>query len=196
MSRRPWVLATLLVILAAGSTVEAQHQHRHGQQHQGMGMGMGSGCYMMGMARDSATMAQMQAIHQLVINHDRITRKVTNLPNGIRTVTESDDPELKQLLQGHVLQMLERIRAGDDPGLRMESPAVQLLFREREKIRTNVKLTDKGIRIEQTSADTAVVAALQKHAAEVTDLVTRGRVAMHEAMMMRRQQMGDCPRRH
>ena len=194
MSRRPWVLATLLVISTAGSTLEAQHQHQRRQQHQGMGMGQG--CCMMGMARDSATMGQMQAIHQLVINHDRITRKVTNLPNGIRTVTESDDPELTQLLQGHVLQMFERIRAGDDPGLPMESPAVRLLFQEREKIRTNVKLTEKGIRIEQTSADTAVVAALQKHAAEVTDLVTRGRVAMHEAMMARRQQTGDCPMRH
>ena len=194
MSRRPWVLATLVMISAAGSTVEAQPQHQHRQQHQGMGMG-GPDCCMMGMARDSATMSQMQAIHQLVINHDRITRKVTNLPDGIRTVTESDDPKLTQLLQGHVLQMLERIRLGADPGLPMESQAVKLLFTEREKIRTNVKLTGKGIRIEQTSADSAVVAALQKHAAEVTDLVTRGRVAMHEAMMSRQQQMGDCPRR-
>ncbi len=40
------------------------------------------------MAHDSATMAQLGVIHDLFINHDSITRTVTNLPDGIRTVTE------------------------------------------------------------------------------------------------------------
>ena len=39
-------------------------------------------------------MAQMGDIHELFINHDRITRTVTNLPNGIRTITESTDPRV------------------------------------------------------------------------------------------------------
>ena len=32
-------------------------------------------------------------VHELVVNHERIKRTVTKLPNGIRTVTESVDPQ-------------------------------------------------------------------------------------------------------
>ncbi len=53
---------------------------------QRMAHGMGPG--MMGMGHDSATMEQLGDIHALLANHDRIKRTVTNLPNGIRTVTE------------------------------------------------------------------------------------------------------------
>ena len=38
-------------------------------------------------------MAQMRDIHELFANHDRMTRTVTNLPDGIHTVTESNDPQ-------------------------------------------------------------------------------------------------------
>ncbi len=48
----------------------------------GMMKGMGPGM----MGHDAATMAQMGDIHELFVNHDRITRTVTNLPDGIRTV--------------------------------------------------------------------------------------------------------------
>src|SRR3974377_2003038 len=57
-----------------------------------MGMMMGPG--MMGMAHDEATMAQLQVIRTMLANHDRIRRTVTNLPNGIRTSTESDGPSI------------------------------------------------------------------------------------------------------
>ena len=42
--------------------------------------------------------------------------------------------------------------------------------------------TDTGVVVTQTSADATVVAALQQHAAEVTDFVKDGMVAMHRAM--------------
>src|SRR6185437_16809693 len=67
-----------------------------GMMHGGM---MGPG--MMGMAGDPATREQLRVIHTLFINHDRIKRTVTNLPNGIRTVTESDDPQIAALLKTH-----------------------------------------------------------------------------------------------
>ena len=70
----------------------------HGQMGQGMRSQMGSGMMgmgagMMGMSGGSATMDERRDIHGLLFNHDRIKRTVTNLPDGIRTVTESDDPE-------------------------------------------------------------------------------------------------------
>ena len=172
---RRYGLAPLIVVLVlALASAPAFAQGRGGQ-----GMGMGG----MGMARDSATMAQMRVIHELVVNNERITRTVTNLPNGIRTVTESADPRLAQLIKEHVLTMDQRVVRGDDPGLPMESPALRGIFVGKDKILTTTDTTATGIVVVQTSSDSAMVVALQQHAAEVTDLVKRGMTAMHEAMM-------------
>jgi hypothetical protein len=145
------------------------------------GMGMATG--MSVMAHDSVTMAQMRVIHELVINNARIKRTITNLPDGIRTVTESDDRRLAQLIKEHVVTMDQRVAKGDDPGLPMESAALRAIFLGKDKVRTTTETTAAGIVVVQTSGDSAVVAALQQHAAEVTDLVQRGMTAMHEAMM-------------
>lgn len=138
---------------------------------------------MMGMRHDSSSIALMGVIHELVVNHDRIKRTVTNLPNGIRTVTESDDPRLAELIRQHVATMGQRVSKGDDPGLPIESPAVHAIFRDEDKIHTTTETTAKGIVVVQTSSDSTVVAALRQHAAEVSDLVQGGMAAMHAAMM-------------
>ena len=92
-----------------GSGPDADHEHGfgpafmqgHGPGRMGPGMmgrghrGMGPG--IMGMNHGSATTAEMSAIHELFANHDRIKRTVTNLPDGIRTATESDDPRIAEL---------------------------------------------------------------------------------------------------
>ncbi|MEX0853299.1 MAG: hypothetical protein WD036_08475 [Bauldia sp.] len=144
-------------------------------------MGMGPG--MMGMAHDSATMAQLGVIHELFVNHDKITRTVTNLPDGIRTVTESNDPRITQILQEHVGDMLQRVDANDDPGLPIESPALRSIFENYDKIETKVESTENGIVVVQTSTDPETVAVLQQHASEVTDFVKEGMVALRTAMM-------------
>lgn len=145
--------------------------------------GMGRGGGMMGMGRDSATMALMQVVHELVMNHDRITRTVTNLPDGIRTVTESDDPRLARLIREHVVTSGQRVARGDDPGLPMESPALREIFRNGAKIHATTEPTAKGIVVVETSDDSATVVSLQTHAAEVTELVRGGMAALHESMM-------------
>ncbi len=154
--------------------------------HHGMGSMMGPGTIgpdMMGTAHDSATMAQLRVIHTLFVNHDRIKRTVTNLPNGIRTVTESDDPQIAQLLQTHVADMMKRVDAGDDPGLPIESDALHSIFRDKDKIRTSVETTANGIIVVQTSDDPKAVAELQEHAAQVTDFAEQGMAALHTAML-------------
>jgi hypothetical protein len=153
-----------------------------GMRRAGSGrMGMGPG--MMGGAHDSATMGQMRDIHALLASHDRIKRTVTNLPDGIRTVTESDDPQTADLIKTHVAEMGQRVKNGDDPGLPIESPALRSIFRDKDKIETTYEPTAKGIIVTQTSNDPKTVAALQEHAAEVTDLVKGGMAALHTAMM-------------
>jgi hypothetical protein len=175
MWRRSAVAIAVVGVILGGTPALAQGRG---------GMRMGAG--MMGMAHDSATMAQMRVIHELVVNNERISRTVTNLPDGIRTVTESTDPRLARLIKEHVASMDLRVRAGDDPGLPMESPALHGIFRGKDKIRTTIDTTATGIVVVQTAADSAIVVALQQHAAEVTDLVKRGMTAMHETMMKHR----------
>ncbi|HVH26342.1 MAG TPA: hypothetical protein VM818_06270 [Vicinamibacterales bacterium] len=143
--------------------------------------GMGSG--MMRGSHDAATMAEMSDIHELFVNHDRITRTVTNLPNGIRTVTESADPRIAQLLKDHVTSMGQRVESGNDPGLPIESQALGSIYRNHDKIHTTLEPTATGIVVVQTSTDQETVAALQQHASEVTDFVKAGMAAMHMAMM-------------
>lgn len=156
----------------------------HGQMEPGMHGQIGPGLMgMMGMGHGSATMAERTEIHDMLTNHDQIKRTVTNLPNGIRTVTESDDPELAATIASHVAGMGERVKEGRDPQLPIQSQTLQVIFRNRDRINTTYEATQKGIVVVQTSNDPETVAALQKHAAEVSDLAKRGMTAAHETMM-------------
>ena len=157
----------------------------HGPMGQGMGgeMSPGMGGVMMRMHGGSATMGERRDIQGLLFNHDRIKRTVTNLPDGIRTVTESDDPEIAATIKRHVAEMGRRVEEGRDPDLPIESSALHSIFRDKDKIKTAYETTEKGIMVVQTSANAIAVKALQDHAAEVTDLAQRGMVAAHESMM-------------
>jgi hypothetical protein len=172
-SRALGAAAALLLI-----TLPAQAQPPGGMR--GMGPGMP------GMMHDSATMALMVGSHALVMKHDQIKRTVTNLPNGVRTVTESDDPNVAALIKDHVTTAVRRTEQGDDPNLPMESPALRALFRAKDKVLTSSTTTAKGIIVVQTSDDPDVVAALHEHAAEVSALVEGGMSAMRASMAKRR----------
>ena len=164
-----------------------------GAMHQGMGRMMGQGMMgrggmmghggMMAHANDQATMGQVRDIHQLLANHDRIRRTVTNLADGLRTVTESDNAEVARVIKTHVAEKIGRVQAGDNPNLPMQSPELNAIYRNKDKIRTTVDMTEKGVVVVQTSDDAETVALLQKHASQVTDLVRGGMAAMHTAMM-------------
>lgn len=138
---------------------------------------------MMGGRHDSTTMKSMPAIHELLMRHDRIQRTVTDLPDGVRTLTESDDPALALRIREHVAEMYRLLAAGRDPGLPHTTDVLRGLFRNRERIRTAMDTTPKGILVVQTSSDTAVAALLRQHAAEVTEMVRGGMEALHHRMM-------------
>ena len=145
--------------------------------------GTGPGMMMTQDGQDAGAMAQMRAIHELFANHDRMTRTVTNLPDGIRTVTESNDPQVAKLITDHVASSRKQVETGMDPGLPIESPALRAIYAHYDKIVTTVEATEKGVVVVQTSTDAQVVAALQQHAAEVTEFINDGMAAMHKAMM-------------
>jgi Spy/CpxP family protein refolding chaperone len=177
------VAAAALLALGIGSyAFTASSQERGvpmGPPMMGMGGMMGMGPGMMGLDRKAARDAD--AIHELLAEHDRIKRTVTNLADGIRTVTESDDPRIARLLREHVAAMGERVRTGDKLGL-METDNVHALYANKDKIRTSSESTANGIAVTQTSDDPKVVALLQDHARDVSTLVAGGMAALHTAM--------------
>jgi hypothetical protein len=128
---------------------------------------------------DAAFGDDMQLVHAMIFNHDKIKRTVANLPDGIRTSTESEDPQVAQAIKAHVASMEKRL--GDGKEFNLFSPTIPLLFENREKIKTVVATTEKGSLVTQTSSDPKVVAALQAHAAEVSELARDGMVAMMRA---------------
>jgi hypothetical protein len=128
---------------------------------------------------DASFRDDMQLVHAMLFNHDKIKRTVANLPDGIRTSTESDDPQVAQTIKAHVASMEKRLSDGKE--FNLFSPTIPVLFENREKIKTVVATTEKGSLVTQTSSDPKVVAALQAHAVEVTELAHDGMVAMMRA---------------
>jgi hypothetical protein len=129
-----------------------------------------------GVQHDEAFRADMGLVHDMLTNHESIRRTVANLPNGIRTVTESDDPKVAQTIKAHVASMEQRLKEGRV--FNLFSPTIPVLFENRDRIKTTVEATEKGSALVQTSDDPKVVAALQAHAVEVSELARDGMAAM------------------
>lgn len=187
-----WV-AGAAAALGLGLAVAAAMGQHFGPGHGPMqGMGHGPGAAGHGpMARptamltkqDAGSAADMGLVHDLLFNNTKIKRTVTKLPDGIRTVTESDDPQVAQSIKAHVASMSQRLEDGRE--FNIFSKTLPVLFENRDKIRSKVEVTEKGAVVTRTSTDTRVVAALQGHAGEVTELVQDGMAAMRRGMMSR-----------
>jgi len=132
-------------------------------------------------AHDASFATDMGFVHQMLFAHDKIRRTVTNLPNGIRTTTESDDPTVAAAIKTHVTSMSARLK--DGRMFNVASPSVPQLFAGASSIQTTVEQTATGVIVTQTSTDPATVKALQTHAAEVNDLARGGMQALMRQIM-------------
>lgn len=160
------------------------HGGMHGSMQGSEGAGHDTGV-MPGLRGLDATEYESEELAIMFRNFPQYSREVENLPNGIRTLTMSDDPELLGVLTSHVIGMIDRVDEGRDPKVFIQSPTLDILFERRGSISTNIEYTDNGVIVIQTSDDPEVVAALQTHAGEVSDMVDRGMDAVHDAMMKR-----------
>jgi hypothetical protein len=130
---------------------------------------------------DASFQDDMRLVHAMLLDHDKIKRTVTNLLDGIRTVTESEDPQVARAIKSHVASMGKRL--GEGRIFNLFSPTLPVLFENKEKISTVVETTEKGSIVTQTSSDSNVVAALQAHALEVSELARDGMAAMMRSAM-------------
>lgn len=115
----------------------------------------------------------MGIVHQLFANHSRIRRTVKEIPGGVRTVTESDIPQITALIQAHVQSMHRRV----DEGRRfaMMSRTLPIMFRNANRYERKFELTPKGIVVTKTSDDPNLVTVLREHSREVSGFVEGGK---------------------
>ena len=181
-------LALAVALLCAAPAAQAQM----------MGHGPGAGMHghgadgtghdevtMPGLQGRNATPEESAELAVMFRNFPTFTREVTNLPDGIRTVTRSSDPEVMEVLISHVTGMIGRVEAQDDPQIFIQSPTLDIFFDRADRIETGIDVTEEGIVVTQTSTDPELVEALHLHAAEVSDMAARGMQAVHEMMMRR-----------
>lgn len=154
------------------------HMHAHGADGK-----VHDEVNMPGLQGENATPEESAELAVMFRNFQTFTREVTNLPDGIRTVTRSSDPEVMAALVSHVTGMIARVGNLDDPKIFIQSPTLDIFFQRGEGIKSDIEVTDEGIVVTQTSTDPEVVAALQLHATEVSDMAARGMQAVHERMM-------------
>lgn len=136
-------------------------------QAQGMGMGMGP-----------ENRKDMAAIHGLLGDHRKITRKVTKLKDGVETLTESKDPKVAAKIQEHALAMQKRLKEGRP--IRMWDPLFAELFENHAKIKMVVTKTKEGVSVKESSTDPYTVTLIQWHAEGVNGFVKEGMAGMHK----------------
>ncbi len=168
-------------VIGGIAVAQSMQGHGHGNGHGG-GM-MHDEVTMPGLRGANATPEESAELAVMFRNFDTITREVENLPNGIRTVTRSSDPEVMDVLVSHVVGMIGRVERLDDPQIMIQSPTLDIFFERGEGITSEIDVTDDGIVVVQTSDDPELVTAMQVHAAEVSDMADRGMAAVHDMMM-------------
>ena len=192
MSKSKMVIGVALVAIGLGVAFEETIQTRmytymHSSMHDrhsanGMGHDIKN---MPGLRGANASQAESDELAVMFEKFDTISREVTNLPNGIRTVTRSTDESVMAVLVSHIIGMIDRVERGDDPQIFIQSPTLDILFLNGAEMQSQIDVTDEGIVVVRTSTDPDVVAALHTHAAEISDMADRGMQAVHEAMMQR-----------
>jgi hypothetical protein len=126
--------------------------------------------------KDAAHKADMELFHFLLDHRQEISRKVTNLPNGVETVTESDDPKIVEKLQAHVASMYKRVE--EKRPIHARDPLFAEIFRNADKITMKLEKTKKGVTVVETSDDAYVAKLIQTHAEVVNLFLKNGRSEM------------------
>ena len=129
-----------------------------------------------GMMHAGPHQADMQTFHQLFEHRAEITRQVTQLPNGVETVTESDNPEVTRILQAHVDAMVSRVKDGS--AIHRRDPLFREIFQYSDRIEARVRRTAKGVHVVETSQDPYVAKLIQAHAEVVNGFIANGHAEM------------------
>ncbi len=111
----------------------------------------------------------------LLSHHASITRKVEQIPGGVKTTTTSSRPELVDILRSHVRQMSSHLEQGQP--VRMWDPVFRDIFAHHDEIHLATKDVEGGIEVIETSENSEVVPLIRAHASKVNEFVAQGHAA-------------------
>lgn len=152
---------------------QARPQGQGGRGRGGQGRGGRRG------VSDPSMKADQSLFHTLLSNRDQIQRQIKLLPNGIETLTETDNPQLRTILVQHVQSMKKRVEQVRPIHLR--DPLFAALFRNAKKVSMmKVTATQKGVHVIETSNDPLTVKLIQAHARVVSLFIKNGHQEVHK----------------
>lgn len=157
---------TLAGVVVAGVAL-AQPAHRGQHQRHGGGMMM-----------DEDHRTDMEVFHFLLDHRNAIERTVKELPDGVETLTESDDPEIASKIREHVRAMYRRLE--ESRPIHRRDPLFAEIFRHADAIEMTMEETDRGLRVRERSSDPYVVELIQSHARFVSAFIENGRSEMRK----------------
>jgi hypothetical protein len=131
-----------------------------------------------GMMMDGDHAQDMELFHYLLDNKEQIRRTVTELPDGVETLTESDDPEVAAKIREHVAAMYRRIE--EDRPIHRRDPLFAEIFDHADAIEMMMEKTDNGLRVVETSSDPYVAKLIKSHAEVVSQFLVNGRMEMRK----------------
>ena len=130
-----------------------------------------------GRGPDSQFSADREVFQWLLRKHHLITRDVKEIPQGVETRTESEDPEVAVNLREHVTAMAGRVEKGR--GFHYRDPLFAALFRHADEIEVHIEPTAKGVLVRETGTSPAAVQLIRAHARVVSQFVERGFEEVH-----------------
>ena len=159
---------------AKNSTEEVTVNVGAGRGPRGPGRGFGPGPHG---RSDPAFQEDHNVFFYLLEHRDEIERSVKMTPNGIETLTESDNPDITKRIQEHVAAMYKRVEKPSP--IHMRDPLFAAVFRNYDKIEMQMEKTDKGIFVKESSKDPYVAKLIQAHAEVVNLFIANGFNELH-----------------
>lgn len=139
-----------------------------GRRHDG-------GCGGRSAAEHARHRQDQRVFHHLLDQHAHFSREVEVLPNGIRTTTLADNPELAAQLKAHAHSMHERLQI--NLPLRRWDTLYAELFRHGRALDMHIEELPNGVRVLETSDDPEVVKLIHAHGRAVDAFVAHGPAA-------------------
>lgn len=164
------------VFTVPGVLMHADVGHAHGNMP-GMGPGMMGG--RSGMGDMSGMRRDMQGLMTLLGSRDKIERQVKDLPNGVETITESDDEQIAKTIREHVAAMYKRLEKNEPMPMTAHDPLFKEVFKHAAKIKLNLEVTPRGLKVTETSDDPYVAKLIQAHARVVDAFMANGMEEVH-----------------
>ncbi len=127
----------------------------------------------------------MAIIHQLFADRSQIHRTVEEIPGGMRSLTESNNPQVAALIQQHVASMYKRLEDGREFSMMNMSRTIPIMFRNADRYQRQFAQTATGLVVTETSNNSDMTNIIKEHAREVDRFIAEGMPGMGGNMMMR-----------